>query len=102
MVTVQCVVRRNTAPPDWVVACNSIMRFLVLSITGWLTAEVTRLTRHLSQLVEQRSHHGKRKLSTTRPPLGRRNIERFEQVIDDVAEVFWLSDVRKGVRQSRL
>ena len=31
------------------------MRFMVLSIAGWLTAEVTRLTRHLSNLVEERT-----------------------------------------------
>lgn len=98
MVTVQCVVHRNTAPPDWVVACNSIMRFLVLSITGWLTAEVTRLTRHLSQLVEQRTAQWKAEVEHHKATSTRlaEALERFEQVINNITEVFWLSDVRKS------
>ena len=55
MATVQWVWHRNALPPGWVFVWNNSMRFVVLSVAGWLTAEVARLTRHLSDLVEERT-----------------------------------------------
>jgi two-component system CheB/CheR fusion protein len=41
--------------PTWVVAWNVSTRCLVLCASGWLAAELSRLTRHLAGLVEERT-----------------------------------------------
>ena len=98
MATVQWCMHRNTLPPGWVFVWNNSMRFLVLSIAGWLTAEVTRLTHHLGQLVEDRTAQWKAEVEqhkATSMHLAEA-IDRFEQVINNITEVFWLTDVAKN------
>ena len=74
------------------------MGFLVFSIAGWLTAEVTRLTRHLSELVEERTAQWKAEVDQHKATSTRlaEALERFEQVINNITEVFWLTDVAKN------
>jgi PAS domain S-box-containing protein len=98
MAAVQWGWRRNTLPAGWVFAWNHSMRFVVLGVAGWLTAEVRRLTRHLSDLVDERTAQWKaeveqHKATSTRL---REAIERFEQVINNITEVFWLTNVSKN------
>jgi PAS domain S-box-containing protein len=98
MATVQWCLHRNILPPGWVVLWNSSMRFLVFSIAGWLTAEVARLTRHLSALVEERTAQWKAEAERHKATSTRLTeaLERFEQVINNITEVFWLSNVPKN------
>ena len=98
MATVQWVWHRNALPPGWVFVWNNSMRFVVLSVAGWLTAEVARLTRHLSDLVEERTAQWKAEVEqhkATSTRLGE-TLERFEQVINNITEVFWLTNVPKN------
>ncbi len=98
MATVQWNLRQEVLPSGWVVIWNSSMRFVVLSIAGCLTAELTRLTRHLSDLVEERTEQWKAEVEqhkTTSAQL-REAVERFEQVINNITEVFWLTNVPKN------
>ena len=44
-----------TPEPGWSLLWNTSTRVLVLAGTGWLSAEVTRLARHLATLVEERT-----------------------------------------------
>ena len=98
LATVQWDLHRGPLPPGWVVVWNSSMRFLVLSIAGCLAAEVRRLTRHLSDLVEERTAQWKAEVEqhkATASQLGEA-LERFEQVINNITEVFWLTNVPKN------
>ena len=47
--------RRTGSEPVWVIVWNVSTRLFVLAAAGWLSAEVTRLTRHLGMLVEHRT-----------------------------------------------
>jgi PAS domain S-box-containing protein len=53
--TVYWVFQRGVPHSIWVAAWNNTARFVVFSFTGWLAAEMTRLTRNLEQQVEQRT-----------------------------------------------
>ena len=74
---------------------NSATRLLVCCVVGWLTAEATELTRHLSQLVEKRTAQWKAEAEQHKTTSARlaETLERFEQVITNITEVFWLTDV---------
>jgi PAS domain S-box-containing protein len=92
------ILPQGTSTIGWVIPWNISTRLLVFSIAGWLTAEVTRLTRHLSQLVEDRTAQWKAEVEehkATSTRLGEA-LERFEQVINNITEVFWLTDVAKN------
>src|ERR1039458_4233138 len=96
--TVQWGMGRGAPQTVWVVLWNNSTRFLVFSLAGWLTAEVTRLTRHLSELVEERTAQWKGEVEQHKATSTRlaEAIERFEQVINNITEVFWLTDVAKN------
>ena len=81
----------------WMVIWNASSRFLLLSLGGWLTARVSDLTRHLSRAVEERTAQWKAEAEQHKATSARlaEAIERFEQVINNITEVFWLSDVAK-------
>src|ERR1017187_3355158 len=98
MATVQWGMGRGAPQTVWVVVWNSSTRFLVFSLAGWLTAEVTRLTRRLSELVEERTAQWKAEVEQHKATSTRLAdaIERFEQVINNITEVFWLTDVAKN------
>ena len=98
MAAVQWDTHQGATSPSWMVIWNSSMRFMVLSIIGCLTAEVTRLTRHLSDQVAERTAQWKAEVErhkTTAAHL-REAVERFEQVINNITEVFWLTNVAKS------
>jgi PAS domain S-box-containing protein len=98
MAAVQWGWRRNNLPPVWVFVWNHSMRFVVLGIAGWLTAEVRRLTHHLSELVEERTAQWKAEVEQHKATSARLGeaVERFEQVINNITEVFWLTNVSKN------
>jgi PAS domain S-box-containing protein len=98
METVHWRIHQGPLPLGWAVVWNSCMRLVALSIAGCLTAELTRLNRHLSDLVEARTAQWKAEVEqhkTTSAQL-REAVERFEQVINNIAEVFWLTNVHKN------
>ncbi len=84
-------------PPysPWVVWWNASTRFLVLAGIGWLAAKASDLARHLRQLVDERTaelraeveHH-----KATAATLAE-TVERFEQVVNNISEVFWLVEL---------
>jgi PAS domain S-box-containing protein len=98
MATAQWYLHRNILPPGWVFIWNNSMRFIVLSIAGWLTAEVTRLNRNLGRLVEERTAQWEAEAEQHKATSTRlaEALERFEQVVGNITEVFWLTDVAKG------
>lgn len=98
MLTVHYYLRRGVPQSASVALWNYATRFMVFSVAGWLMAEVARLTRHLSILVEERTAQWKAEAEqhkSTSARLTEAN-ERFEQVINNIGEVFWLSDVSKS------
>jgi PAS domain S-box-containing protein len=96
--TVQWGWRQNTWPPDWIFIWNHLMRFVVLGVAGWLAAELSRLTRHLGDLVEERTAQWKAEVEQHKATSTRlaETLERFEQVINNITEVFWLTNVPKN------
>jgi len=97
MLTVHYYLRRGVPQSASVALWNYATRFMVFSVAGWLMAEVARLTRHLSILVEERTAQWKAEAEqhkSTSARLTEAN-ERFEQVINNITEVFWLTDVPK-------
>jgi PAS domain S-box-containing protein len=97
MVTVHLVMHRAVATPFWIALWNYSTRFVVFSITGWLAAEIRSLTRCLEDRVEQQTSRLKREMEAhkaTSRSLSE-SLERFEQVINNITEVFWLADLAK-------
>ena len=97
MVAVQRLWHRGIPMPDWVSFWNNSTRLLIFSLAGWLVAEVTRLTRDLGRLVEERTAQWKAEAEQHQATSARwrETLERFEQVVNNIAEVFWLTDVTK-------
>ena len=83
--------------PLWIIVWNESTRFLIIAATGLLAAGAGAFARRLGDLVEKRTaelrseaeHH-----KTTAGTLAE-VVERFEQVVNNITEVFWLSDVPK-------
>ena len=84
--------------PHWIVLWNHCTRFLVFCITGWLAAGMASLTRGLTDQVEQQTARYKKEVEEHKATSSRlaESVERFEQVINNIAEVFWLVDVGKS------
>ena len=98
LATVQWGLGRGAPQTVWVALWNNSTRFVVFSIAGWLTAELTRLTRHLSDLVAERTAQWKSEAEQHKATSIRlaEALDRFEQVINNITEVFWLTDVSKN------
>ena len=98
MAPMQWGLDRGASHGLWIFLWNSSTRLLLFSVAGWLTAEVTRLTRHLSDLVEERTGQWKAGAEQHQATSARlaEALERFEQVINNITEVFWLTDVPKS------
>jgi PAS domain S-box-containing protein len=82
-------------PPSFpMVFWNFTSRLAVLVTVGWLTAEATGLNRHLDKLAEERTAQWKAEADRHRATAGRLAdaLERFEQVANNITEVFWLAD----------
>jgi PAS domain S-box-containing protein len=96
--TVYWVLQRGVPHSIWVAAWNNTARFVVFGFTGWLTAEMARLTRSLEQQVEQRTEQWRKEALEHKLTANRLSdtIQRFEQVINNITEVFWLTDVPKA------
>jgi PAS domain S-box-containing protein len=79
----------------WILLWNFGTRLLFFAAAGWLAAEATHLARHLRRLVEERTAQWKTEAErhkTTATSLAEAH-ERFQQVIGNVTEVFWLRDL---------
>src|ERR1035438_3895010 len=72
LATVQWGLGRGAPQTVWVALWNNSTRFVVFSIAGWLTAELTRLTRHLSDLVAERTAQWKSEADRKRVVEGKR------------------------------
>ena len=89
---------RGTPLAGWLAVWNNFGRFVVFCTAGWLTAEFTRLNRDLSRIVEERTAQWKTEAEQHRVTSSRlaEALERFEQVINNITEVFWLTNVSKN------
>ena len=82
----------------WVEVWTVSTSLVVFVATGWLIVEITRLTRNLGRLVEERTLKWKTEAERHKQTSARlaEAIERFEQVINNITQVFWLTDVPKS------
>ncbi len=96
--TTQWILPRAMPLPEWVAVWNTLTRFLVFCFVGWVMAELARLTRGLRRLVDERTAQWKAEAEQHRTTASRlaEIIERFEQVINNITEVFWLTDIPKN------
>ena len=82
----------------WVLWWNAGTRLVALGATAWLAAELTLLTRRLSRLVDERTEQFKAEADhhkATSQQLAEA-LERFEQVVNNITEVFWLVEVEQN------
>jgi len=93
----QWVLPRHWPHPEWVVIWDVLSRLALFCLVGWVSAEVGYLTRGLRTLVDERTAQWKAEAAEHKATAGRLAdaIERFEEVIHNITEVFWLSDVSK-------
>jgi PAS domain S-box-containing protein len=94
----QWILPRNFPHPGWVVWWNAGSRLLAYACAGWVMAEVAGLNRSLRRSVEERTAQLKGELEqhkATGSRLAEIN-ERFEQVINNITEAFWLRDLPKS------
>jgi PAS domain S-box-containing protein len=82
----------------WLALWINCTRYLVLCFVGWLLAELARLTRSLEQQVQERTAQWKAEADQHKATAARLSeaVERFEQVINNITQVFWLKDLSKG------
>jgi PAS domain S-box-containing protein len=84
--------------PIWILVWNESTRFLLIIATGLLAARAGAFTRRLSDLVTERTGNLRSEAEqhkATATTLAD-TVERFEQVVNNITEVFWLSDVPKN------
>ena len=81
----------------WILLWNETTRFLLIAAIGYWAAKAADFVRQLSGLVEERT--AKLRLEAENHKATAANlaatVERFEQVINNITEVFWLSDVSR-------
>ncbi|MCX6924745.1 MAG: PAS domain-containing protein, partial [Verrucomicrobia bacterium] len=94
VLTIQETVWSRQVVPPWVEVWNFSSRLVVFSAMGWLIVERTRLTRNLERLVDERTVQCKTEVEQHKNTSARlaEAIERFEQVVNNITEVFWLQD----------
>ena len=94
----QWILPRNLPHPEWLAIWNTVTRFLVFCFAGWMMAELARLNRGLRGLIEERTAQWKAEAEQHKATSARLSeaIERFEQVVNNITEVFWLTDVEKN------
>jgi PAS domain S-box-containing protein len=88
-------VLQETPHRPWFLAWNAATRFLLFWLAGWLTAEATRLTRHLGKLVDERTAQLRNETEQHKATAVylAEALERFEQIADNINGVFWLRDL---------
>src|SRR3974377_1819183 len=98
IVTAHWGLGRATPQTGWLALWNGSTRFISFIVAGWLTAEGRRLNRHLSALVEERTAQWKAELEQHKTTSARLKEahERFEQVVSNITEVFWLTNGPKN------
>jgi PAS domain S-box-containing protein len=94
----QWILPWNFPNPAWVSIWNTLTRFLVYAAMGWAAAELARLNRDLNGLLKERTTRWQQEVEEHKTTTGRlrETLERFEQVINNITEVFWLTDVAKS------
>jgi PAS domain S-box-containing protein len=84
--------------PIWILVWNESARFLVIVATGLLAARAGAFARRLSDLVEERTAKLRSEAEQHKATAATlaETVERFKQVVNNITEVFWLSDVPKN------
>ncbi|HWQ90470.1 MAG TPA: PAS domain-containing protein [Clostridia bacterium] len=84
--------------PTWVSYWNSALRLVAFAATGWLAAEVGRLTRRLERTVQERTTllRGEAEEHKETAVQLRKTLELFRQVTENITEVFWVTDTSKS------
>ena len=98
MLAVNRALLQAAAQPLWIDLWNYSTRFLLFFITGWLALGMASFTRSLAEQVEQQTARYKKEVLEHKATSSRlaESVERFEQVINNITEVFWLTDVAKS------
>ena len=83
--------------PYWLVYWNTATRLATYAFTAWLSAELGPLTRRLRQLVADRTAELQAEAERHKETASRLSeaVERFEQIANNISEIFWLSNVAK-------
>lgn len=81
----------------WMTAANLLVRLLAFVSIGWLAAEVGRATRELQQTVERKTASLQQEVKEHKQTaeLLSEATEVFRQVTENIADVFWVTDVSK-------
>ncbi len=77
---------------------NESIRVLLIAGTGWLAAKASDFARGLNTLVEERTADLRAEAEqhqATAATLAE-TLERFEQLVNNITQVFWLTDVPKN------
>jgi PAS domain S-box-containing protein len=76
---------------------NESSRTVIFIATGYFTAIAGNLARRLNQLVEERTKTLRLEAEQHKSTAAKlaETVERFEQVVNNITEVFWLADVDK-------
>jgi PAS domain S-box-containing protein len=88
----------SAARLGWILAGNSLVRLLAFAATGWLAAEVARLTRELKWTVEQRAARLENEVAEHGETIEllRETVQLFKQVTGNITDVFWVTPPAKG------
>ena len=89
--------RKGVPAGSWAATWNVITRLTAYFLVAWMALRLSRFTRTLGLLVEQQTSQWKSEAERHQATATRlaEALERFEQVITNISEVFWLSDVQK-------
>ena len=92
--SLQELLRTDSMPPTWVGAWNVGTRLVVFLGTGWLTVAISRLTRNLERIVEERTAQWRAEAEQHKATSARLAdvAELFEQLVGNIREVFWLTN----------
>ena len=88
---------RDLPAYPWVPVWNVTTRLITYVGIGWLSVKLSQLRHNLERLVNERTGLLKAEVQRHSATSARltESLERFEQVINNIGEVFWLTDVSK-------
>jgi PAS domain S-box-containing protein len=86
--------RGGLSTGTWTFWFNGLVRLVALVSTGWMTAQVGRLTRRLEKTVRERTSQLEAEVTRHKQTADRLQeaMEIFQQVAEKISKVFWVTD----------